>query len=219
MTRYKQGTGPEKLAAAVRAAGVADPLVLDAMRHTPRAAFVPAAYADRAYDDGPVPIPRHQVTTQPSLCAAMIAALRLDGTQQVLEVGTGYGYQAALLARLAARVVSVEVWPDLAEQARRNLAAQGIGNAVVLVGDGSEGAPDYGPFDAVVVCAAFPRVPRPLAAQLRTAGRLVQPVGPGGAEQVVLYEEDAGGLRRVRALTWASFVRLHGRYGFPRPAA
>ena len=132
MTRYKRETGPEKLAAAARAAGVADPLVLDAMRHTPRAAFVPAAYADRAYDDGPVPIPRHQVTTQPSLCATMIAALRLDATQQVLEVGTGYGYQAALLARLAARVISIEIWPDLAGQARRNLAVQGIGNAVVL---------------------------------------------------------------------------------------
>jgi len=217
--RYEREAGPEKLAAAARAAGVADPLVLDAMRRTLRAVFVPAAYAARAYDDGPVPIPRHQVTTQPSLCAMMIAALRLDGTQQVLEVGTGYGYQTALLARLAARVVSIEIWPDLAGQARRNLAAQGIGNAVVLVGDGSEGAPDYGPFDAVVVCAAFPRVPRPLAAQLRIGGRLVQPVGPGGAEQVVLYEKDAGGLRRVRALAGASFVRLHGRYGFPRSAA
>ena len=122
MTRYKRETGPEKLAAAARAADVADPLVLDAMRHTPRAAFVPAAYADRAYDDVRVPIPRHQVSTQPSL-----------------------------LARLAARVVSIEIWPDLAEQARRNLAAQGIGNAVVLAGDGSEGAPDHGPFNAVVV--------------------------------------------------------------------
>ena len=218
MTRHKRATGPEKLAAAARAAGVADPLVLDAIRHTPRAAFVPAACADRAYDDGPVPIPHHQVTTQPSLCATMIAALRLDGTQQVLEVGTGYGYQTALLARLAARVVSIEIRPDLAEQARRNLAGQGIGNAVVLTGDGSEGAPEHGPFDAVVVCAAFPRVP-PLAAQLRAGGRLVQPVGPGGAEQVVLYEKDADGLRRVRVLTGASFVRLHGRYGFPQPAA
>jgi protein-L-isoaspartate(D-aspartate) O-methyltransferase len=218
VTRYERETGPEKLAAAARAAGVADPLVLDAMRHTPRAAFVPAAYADRAYHDGPVPIPRHQVTTQPSLSATMIEALRLDGTQQVLEVGTGYGYQAALLARLAARVVSIEIWPDLAEQARRNLAAQGAGNVVVLVGDGSEGAPDHAPFDAVVVSAAFPRVPPPLAAQLRTGGRLVQPVGPGGAEDVVLYEKDAGGLRRVRVLAGASFVRLRGRYGFPQPA-
>ena len=157
MTRYKREVGPEKPAAAARAAGVADPLVLDAIRRTPRAAFVPAAYADRAYDDGPVPIPRrHQVTTQPSLCATMIAALRLDGTQQVLEVGTGYGYQTALLARLAARVVSIEIWPDLAGRARRNLAALGIGNVIVLAGDGTEGAPKHGPFDAVVVCAAFP---------------------------------------------------------------
>ena len=219
MARHKCAAGPEKLAAAARAAGVADPLVLDAMRHTPRAAFVPAAYADRAYDDGPVPIPHHQVTTQPSLCAAMIAALRLGGTQQVLEVGTGYGYQTALLARLAARVVSIEIWPDLAVQARRNLAARGIGNAVVLVGDGTQGVPDHAPFDAMVVCAAFPRVPPPLAAQLSTGGRLVQPIGSGGAEQVVLYEKDTGGLRRVRVLTAASFVRLHGRHGFPQPAA
>ena len=219
MTRDKPETGAEKLAAVARAAGVADPLVLDAMRHTPRAAFVPAAYADRAYQDRPVPIPRHQVTSQPSLCATMIAALRLDGTQQVLEVGTGYGYQTALLARLAARVVSIEIWPDLAGRAQRNLAAQGIGNVVVVVGDGTEGAPEHAPFDAVVVCAAFPRVPRPLAAQLRTGGRLVQPVGPGGAEDVVLYEKDAGSLRRVADLTGASFVRLYGRYGFPRSAA
>jgi len=219
VTRDEPETGAEKLAAAARAAGVADPLVLDAMRHTPRAAFVPAAYAGRAYQDRPVPIPRHQVTTQPSLCATMIAALRLDGTQQVLEVGTGYGYQTALLARLAARVVSIEIWPDLAERAQRNLATLGIGNVVVVVGDGTEGAPEHAPFDAVVVCAAFPRVPRPLAAQLRTGGRLVQPVGPGGAENVVLYEKDAGSLRRVGDLTGASFVRLYGRYGFPRSAA
>jgi len=219
VTRNKREAGPEKLAAAARAAGVADPLVLDAMRRTPRAVFVPAAYAARAYDDEPVPIPRHQVTTQPSLCATMIAALRLDGTQQVLEVGTGYGYQTALLARLAARVVSIEIWPDLAERARRNLAALGIGHVIVLAGDGTEGAPEHAPFDAAVVCAAFPRVPRPLAAQLRTGGRLVQPMGPGGAEDVVLYEKDAGGLRRVRALAGASFVRLHGRYGFPQSAA
>jgi len=208
-------TGPEKLAAAARAVGVADPRVLDAMRRTPRAAFVPAAHAGRAYDDGPIPIPHHQVTTQPSLSAAMIAALRLAGIEQVLEVGAGYGYQTALLARLAARVVSIDIWPDLAAQAQRNLAAQGIGNVTVLVGDGTEGAADHAPFDAIVVCAAFPRVPPPLAAQLRTGGRLVQPVGPGGAEHVILYEKDEKGLRRVRVLTAASFVRLHGRYGFP----
>jgi protein-L-isoaspartate(D-aspartate) O-methyltransferase len=114
-------------------------------------------------------------------------------------------------------VVSIEIWPDLAVQARRNLAAQGIGNVVVLVGDGTQGAPDHAPFDAIVVCAAFPRVPPPLAAQLRTGGRLVQPMGSGGAEQVVLYDKDTDGLRRVRVLTAASFVRLHGWHGFPGP--
>jgi len=215
MTRHRHQAGPEKLAAFAEAGGVTDRRVLDAMRRTPRAEFVSAAYADRAYDDWPVPIPHNQVTTQPSLSAAMIAALGLAGTERVLEIGAGYGYQTALLARLAAQVVSIEIWPDLAARARRNLAAAGIGNVIVLVGDGTEGAPDHAPFDAVLVSAAFPRVPPPLAAQLRAGGRLVQPIGPGGAEQVVLYEKDKGGLRPVRVLTRASFVRLHGRHGFP----
>jgi protein-L-isoaspartate(D-aspartate) O-methyltransferase len=215
VTRHGE-TGPQKLAAAAEAAGVADPRVLDAMRRTPRAEFVSADYADRAYDDVPVPIPHDQVTTQPSLSAAMIAALGLAGTERVLEIGAGYGYQTALLGRLAARVVSIEIWPDLAARARHNLVAAGVGNVIVLVGDGTEGVPDHAPFDAVLVSAAFPRVPPPLAAQLRAGGRLVQPIGPGGAEQVVLLEKDQDGLRPVRVLTGASFVRLHGRYGFPR---
>jgi protein-L-isoaspartate(D-aspartate) O-methyltransferase len=216
VTRHGPETGPGKLAVAAKAAGVTDPRVLDAMWRTPRADFVSAAYADRAYDDVPVPIPHDQVTTQPSLSAAMIAALRLAGTERVLEVGAGYGYQTALLARLAARVVSIEIWPDVAERARHNLAAAGIGNVIVLVGDGTEGVPDHAPFDAVLVSAAFPRVPPPLAAQLRAGGRLVQPIGPGGAEHVVLHEKDKDGLWPVRVLTGANFVRLHGRYGFPR---
>jgi protein-L-isoaspartate(D-aspartate) O-methyltransferase len=206
-------TGPEKLAVAARAAGVADLRVLEAIRRTPRAAFVPGAYVSRAYDDAPVPIPHGQVTTQPSLSAAMIAALGLTGAEKVFEVGTGYGYQTALLARLAARVVSIDIWPDLAARARRNLAAQGIGNVVVLAGDGTGGAGEFAPFDAILVSAACPHVPSPLVAQLRAGGRLVQPIGPGGAEHVVLYEKRRAGLRRVRTVTAANFVRLHGRYG------
>ena len=202
---------------AARAVGVTDPRVLEAIRRTPRAAYVPDAYVTRAYDDAPIPIPHHQVTTQPSLSAAIIEALGLTGAEEVFEVGTGYGYQTALLARLAARVISVDIWPDLAAQARRNLAAQGIGNVVVLTGDGTEGAPDLAPFNAVVVSAAFPRVPSPLTAQLRTGGRLVQPVGPGGGEDVVLYQKGRDGLRQVRIVTAASFVRLYGRHGFPPP--
>jgi protein-L-isoaspartate(D-aspartate) O-methyltransferase len=215
--RMSPVTGPEKLTVAARAVGVTDPRVLEAIRRTPRAAFVPDAYAGRAYDDAPVPIPHGQVTTQPSLSAAMIAALGLTGAEEVFEVGTGYGYQTALLARIAARVVSIDIWPDLAARARRSLAAQGIGNVVVLAGDGTGGAPGFAPFDAIVVSAACPRVPSPLAAQPRAGGRLVQPIGPGGAEDVVLYEKRRDGLRRVRSLTAASFVRLHGRYGISRP--
>jgi SAM-dependent methyltransferase len=130
-------SGPEKLVVAARAGGITDRRVLEGIRRTPRAAFVPGAYVSRAYDDAPVPIPHGQVTTQPSLSAAMIAALGLTGAEEVFEVGTGYGYQAALLARLAARVVSIDIWPDLAARARRNLDAQGIGNVVVLAGDGT----------------------------------------------------------------------------------
>ena len=215
--RHHRDTGPESLVVAARAVGVTDPRVLEAIRRTPRAAFVPVAYVTRAYDDAPIPIPHHQVTTQPSLSAAMIAALGLTGAEEVFEVGTGYGYQTALLARLAARVISIDVWPDLAEQARRNLAGQGIGNVMVLTGDGTEGAPDFAPFDAIMVSAACPHVPPPLAAQLKTGGRLVQPVGPGGGEDVLLFKKEQDGLRRMRIVTAASFVRLHGRHGFPPP--
>ncbi len=103
----------------------------------------------------------------------------------------------------------------MAAQARRNLAGQGIGNVTVIAGDGSQGTPGHAPFDAIIVSAAFPAVPAPLAAQLAVGGRLVQPVGPGGGEEMVLYRRAGDDLRRVRALTSASFVRLHGRYGYP----
>jgi len=179
VNRHHRETGPQDLVVAARAAGVTDSRVLEAIRHTPRAAFVPAAYITRAYDDAPVPIPHQQVTTQPSLSAAMIAALGLTGTEEVFEVGTGYGYQTALLAWLAARVVSIDIWPDLAAQARRNLTAQGAGNVVVLTGDGTEGAPEFAPFDAIVVSAAYPRVPSPLAAQLRAGGAWSSRSAPG----------------------------------------
>ena len=205
----------EALARAVMAAGVTDPRVVAALRATPRRAFVPPEHAHRADADEPIPIPHGQVTTQPSLTARMVAALALAGGERVLEVGTGYGFQTALLARLAGFVVSVERFPDLAAAARRNLAAQGIANVEVLVGDGTEGAPARAPFDAVLVSAAFPTVPPPLAAQLREGGRLVQPIGSGGAEEVVLFERRSGRLERRAVVSLASFVRLHGRHGFP----
>ena len=157
------------------------------------------------------------MTTQPSLSAAIIAALGLTGADEVFEIGTGYGYRTALLALARRPWNQHRHLPDLAEQARCNLAAQGISNVVVLTGDGTGGAPEFAPFDAIVVSAACPHVPPPLAAQLRIGGRLVQPVGPGGGEDVVLYQKEQDGLRRVRIVTTASFVRLHGPHGFPMP--
>jgi protein-L-isoaspartate(D-aspartate) O-methyltransferase len=130
---------PAELVAAARAAGISDERVLEAMKATPRAGFVPAGCVTAAYRDEPIPIGHGQVTTQPSLSVRMIEGLWLAGSDHVLEIGTGLGFQTALLA---ASVVSIERWPDLASQARRNLARQGIGNLQVLAGDGSCGLPD-----------------------------------------------------------------------------
>jgi protein-L-isoaspartate(D-aspartate) O-methyltransferase len=119
------------------------------------------------------------VTTQPSLIASMVAALKLSGTERVLEVGTGLGLQTAILAMLARQVVSVERFADLAEQARANLAAVGLRRVTVMVGDGTLGVPEHAPYHAIVVAAASPRIPPPLIEQLAPGGRLVHPVGPG----------------------------------------
>jgi protein-L-isoaspartate(D-aspartate) O-methyltransferase len=199
---------------AARRAGVEDPRVLEAVRRVPRAAFVPLDQVGSAYHDEPLRIPHGQVTTQPSLSARMVEALRLAGTEQVLEVGTGYGYQTALLALLASFVTSIERWRDLAELARRNLAAQDITNVHVLDGDGTEGVPAAAPYDAILVSAAFPHVPQPLVSQLRIGGRLVQPIGTGGAERVTVFERSADGLVSLAVVCHARFVRLYGRHGY-----
>ncbi|QYJ14426.1 Protein-L-isoaspartate O-methyltransferase [Rubrobacter xylanophilus DSM 9941] len=209
---------PEDLVRAATAAGVRDRRVLEALRRVPRELFVPPEHAGEAYLDRPLPIPHEQVTTQPSLVARMVEALGLEGGEKVLEVGTGYGFQTALLALLCTFVCSVERYPDVAETARRNLSRCGISNVRVVVGDGTRGLPEEAPFDAILVSAAFPRVPEPLASQLAPSGRLVQPVGPGGEEEVVLFGKSRDGeLVRRAGIADARFVRLYGDYGFEPP--
>ena len=206
------GTSPDDLVRAARAVGIRQERVLEAMRTTPRSGFVPAKDRGMAYRDVPIPIGLGQVTTQPSLSARMLEGLALGGDEHVLEVGTGFGYQTALIAKLAADVVSIERWPSIVEQAKRNLAGQQIHNVRLLTGDGTNGVPELAPYDAIIVSAACSEVPGPLAGQLRIGCRLVAPIGPGGHEDVVLFERDADGLKPREVLTFASFVRLYGRY-------
>ena len=205
----------EDLVREIAAEGVLNPRVLRALRKVPRAGFVPSDLVEWAYLDRPLPIPHGQVTTQPSLVARMIEALALEGSERVLEIGAGYGFQTALLAHLSGFVWGVERWPDIADISRENLSRHGLTNVEVVTGDGTKGLPEHAPYDAILVAAAFPSVPPPLAEQLAPGGRLVQPIGSGGEEKVVLFEKGKEGLKRRRTITGARFVRLHGKHAFP----
>jgi protein-L-isoaspartate(D-aspartate) O-methyltransferase len=189
--------------------------VLEAMAAVPRAAYVPGGKAGAAERDRPIRIGAGQFTSQPSLVAVMLEALELEGGERTLEVGAGLGYQTALLAHLTTEVWAMELVPELAEQAAARLAAEQVENAHVITGDGSEGLPEHAPFDAIVVAAAYPRVPPPLIEQLTSDGRLIQPIGPSGHEDVALFRAGGEGrLVRVRSLVPARFVPLYGRHGF-----
>jgi protein-L-isoaspartate(D-aspartate) O-methyltransferase len=187
--------------------GVADERVLDAVRSVPRDVFVPAELVAEAWDNVPLPIGCGQTISQPLVVARMCELLDLRGTEKVLDVGTGSGYHAALLARLAAHVYSIEVHPELSEGAAERLTAAGVENVTLVIGDGSRGLPAHAPYDAInVAAAAGGAVPPALADQLAPGGRLVAPV-EDGEQRLVLLRRTSAGLDR-RALERVRFVPL-----------
>ncbi|HTU01987.1 MAG TPA: protein-L-isoaspartate(D-aspartate) O-methyltransferase [Candidatus Sulfotelmatobacter sp.] len=187
---------------------IRDPLVLRAMGRVPRHLFVPAALAALAYADRPLPIPDGQTISQPYVVALMTELLELRGGERVLEVGTGSGYQAAVLAEITPKVWSIEILPGLAASAAARLAALGYGGVQVRTGDGYRGWPEAAPFDAIVVTAAATHVPAPLVEQLAEGGRLVLPVGPEPGFQELLQGRKQGGRLHTRIVAPVRFVPL-----------
>ena len=197
----------------LRRRGVSDPIVLAAMAAVPRHEFVAEEVRSHAYDDLPLPIGGGQTISQPYIVAAMTAALHLQPGDQVLEIGTGCGYQAAVLSRLAREVFSIERRPELASSAAAKLAALGYCNAHVHCGDGTLGLPELAPFDAILVAAAAPAVPKPLLAQLAEWGRLIVPVGDTEHQELQLIEK-RGDAFPIKLLEGCRFVPLVGYHGW-----
>jgi protein-L-isoaspartate(D-aspartate) O-methyltransferase len=172
--------------------GVRDPRVLAAMREVPRHLFVPPSQRARAYDDGPLPIGGNQTISQPYIVALMTELADIAPREKVLEIGTGSGYQSAVLSKLAGEVYSIEIVPELARQSAERLKKLGYGNVTVREGDGYRGWPEHAPFDAIIVTAAPDRIPQPLLDQLAPGGRMVIPVGSFFQELKVLSKEKNG---------------------------
>lgn len=193
--------------------GIHDPRVLDAMRKVPRHLFVDEALAAQAYADHPLPIGEKQTISQPYIVALMTEALGLEGHEKVLELGTGSGYQTAVLAELADRVFTIERIPSLLHRAREVLNSLGYRNVVYRVGDGTLGWPEEAPFDAILVSAGAPRVPQPLVDQLSMDGRLVLPVGDRLSQELILVERVPEGIRKT-TLGGCRFVDLVGKWGW-----
>lgn len=197
----------------IRTRGIDDPRLLDAMLVVPREQFTTALTMREAYADAALPIGLGQTISQPYMVARMVELLELRGPERVLEVGTGLGYEAAILSRLAREVVTVERLGDLATKARAILAELGFDNVEVVVGDGSLGHPPRSPYGAIVVAAASPAVPAALEEQLAEGGRLVVPVGPAGDQTLVRVTRRADGLRR-EYFDRCVFVPLIGAEGY-----
>ncbi|MDD5543709.1 MAG: protein-L-isoaspartate(D-aspartate) O-methyltransferase [Acidobacteriia bacterium] len=189
--------------------GISDPRVLAAMRQVPRESFVPPEYRDQAYDDAALPIHYAQTISQPYIVAYMTETLALKGDERVLEIGTGSGYQAAILSLLAREVFSMEIVEPLAQEAQKNLAGLGYKNITIKVGNGYDGWPEQSPFDCIIVTAAPPELPQKLVEQLKVGGRMVLPLGHY-AQELVLVLKKPGGIEK-RDLIPVRFVPMIDR--------
>ena len=197
----------------LRARGIRNERILSAMLKVPRHEFVSPEYRDQVYEDHPIPIGEGQTLSQPYIVAVMLDALALDPAYSVLEVGTGSGYQAALLAEFTRQVYSIERHPSLVRSAQAVLQHLGYSNVEVLLGDGSYGLQQRAPFDGIVVSAAAPRIPAPLFEQLREGARMVIPVGPAHAQELQLVRRQSG-QSVVASLDGCRFVPLIGSEGY-----
>jgi protein-L-isoaspartate(D-aspartate) O-methyltransferase len=200
----------------LRRRGIDDERVLAAMAVVPREHFVPERVRSSAYNDSALPIGQDQTISQPWVVAAICQALRLDGDEKVLEIGTGSGYSAAVLAKLAKHVISVERLPELGESARSKLEELEIANVEVIVGDGSRGHPEDAPYDAIAIHAATPEAPHSLIAELAPGGRLVVPIATGSADLLTAFVRQNGDLRQ-ETIGPCRFVPLIGAEGFNPP--
>jgi protein-L-isoaspartate(D-aspartate) O-methyltransferase len=202
----------------IAARGIHDVHILAAMEEIPRHLFIPPPYDQAAYDDNPVPIGKGQTISQPYIVAVMTALLLPKATDNMLEIGAGSGYQAAVLSRVVKRLTTIERIGTVADLARRNLKSIGIENVVVIEGDGTLGYPDNAPYDGIIITAATPEVPRPLLEQLADGGRLVAPVGGLDLQDLITIHKQGKSFTR-ESHGAVRFVPLIGEHGWENPAS
>jgi protein-L-isoaspartate(D-aspartate) O-methyltransferase len=199
----------------LRRRGIGEPQILDAFRAVPREQFIGAEYAHLAYGDHPLPIEANQTISQPYIVGLMIQAAGIKPGDNVLEIGAGSGYAAAVISRIASKVIGIERQHDLVEVARQRLQRLGYDNVEIIEGDGTKGCRDHAPFDAILAAASGSHVPRPLVEQLAPGGRIVMPVGePGWVQELIKVTKQEDGILKQEDLGGVRFVPLIGEEGW-----